>query len=230
MKKRTEIRLWAVIGIVLGFSCAPINAQIVATFDDIVLWTGTGSNRAGLVIDFHDGQTRQSFVWGFRWDGVATGSEMLTAIAEADTNLSLQTGGTIESGFFLTQVSYFDGVFHHIATSGNFVDNFDYWGYFVVGGTAGGTIDPDVFDIVTPGASASFPAAWAESASGASAESFGSPGRFLANNSWDAWSFGEFGTLPSEGAYAAIPEPGSAALTLFGFFFLTYARKRIHTH
>ncbi len=230
MNKRTGIRLLAVIGIVLGFSSAHINAQMVATFDDIVSWTGTGSNQAGLVIDFHDGETKQSFVWGFRWDGVKTGSEMITAIASADTNLSIQVGGTVSSGFFLTQASYFDGVFTHVATSGNFVDNFDYWGYFAVGGMAGGTFDPDVFDPVVPGATASFPAAWAESPSGASFESFGSPGRFLANNSWDAWSFGEFGTEPSATAYAAIPEPGSAGLALFGLFLLSYARKRLHAH
>jgi hypothetical protein len=229
MKKRKGLRLLAVIGTVLGFSSALGNAQIVATFDDIVLWTGTGANRAGLVIDFHDGQAKQSFVWGFRWDGEATGSEMITAIAAADTNLSIQNGGTVGSGFFLTQASYFDGVFNHIATSGDFVSNFAYWGYFVVGGTAGGTFAPDVFDPVTPGASTGFPAPWAESPAGASAISLGSPGRFLANNAWDAWSFGEFGTLPSTEAYAAIPEPGSATLAILGFFLLCHARKRLHT-
>jgi hypothetical protein len=230
MKKRNAFRLLAVMGTVWGISCTLANAQIVATFDDIVLWTGTGSNQAGLVIDFHDGKTKQSFVWGFRWDGQATGSEMISAIADADTNLSIQIGGTLGSGFFLTQVSYFDGVFDHIATSGNFVDNFEYWGYFVVGGTAGGTFGPDVFDPVTPGAGTGFPATWAESPSGASANSFGIPGRFLANNSWDAWSFGEFGTLPSAEANAAIPEPGSAMLAIFGFSLLFYARKRLHAY
>ncbi|MEX1118144.1 MAG: hypothetical protein WEB60_05050 [Terrimicrobiaceae bacterium] len=228
MKTRTGTRLLAVIA--LALSSAHLHAQVVATFDDIQFWTGTGSNQAGLMIDFQDGEAKQSFVWGFRWDGIATGSQMLTAITAADTNLSIQTGGTVESGFFLIQASYFDGVVTHVATSGNFVDNFDYWGYFVVGGTAGGTFAPDVFTPVTPGASATFPAVWAESPSGASAESFGSPGRFLANNSWDAWSFGEFGIVPSSEAFAAVPEPGPAALAIFGFFLLSYARKRIHTH
>jgi len=230
MKKRTGIRLLAVFAIALGITSAHINAQIVATFDDILFWTGTGSNQAGLVIDFHGGGTIQSFAWGFRWDGVKTGSEMITAIAAADTNLSIQTGGTVESGFFLTQVAYSYGTSDYLARSGDFVNNFEYWGYFVVGGTAGGTFSPDVFEPVTPGASTNFPAAWAESPSGASSESFGSPGRFLANNSWDAWSFGEFGIVPTAEAYAAIPEPGSAALAIFGFFLLTYARKRIHAH
>ncbi len=49
--------------------------------DDIEFWVGTGSNRAGLVIDWNEGPSPQALAWGFRWDGEATGWDMLTAIA-----------------------------------------------------------------------------------------------------------------------------------------------------
>ena len=54
------------------------------TLDDIQLWVGTGSNRAGLIVDFKTGSGNQSFAWGFRWNGTATGADMVNAIAAAN--------------------------------------------------------------------------------------------------------------------------------------------------
>jgi len=212
--KRTNkhTRLLAVIAAAIHLSLITAGAQVIADLDDILFWTGTGANRAGLVIDFNDGETKESFAWGFRWDGTATGAEMLTAVAAADPNFSILFGGTVASGFFMTQASYFDGVFTHVGTSGDFVSNFNYWGYYVVGGTAGGTFAPDVFDPVSPGAGSAFPGSWLESPSGSSYASLGSPGRILENDSWDGWSFGESPIPEPTLAYAAIPEPGSFAM------------------
>ena len=50
------------------------------TFDDIDYWVGEGSNQAALVIDWHD-ERSEALVWGYRWDGTATGEDMLAAIA-----------------------------------------------------------------------------------------------------------------------------------------------------
>jgi hypothetical protein len=75
----------------------------VTSLDDVVFWTGAGANRAAVAIDF-DGQstTDQSLVWGFRWDGVATGRDMLVAIVTADPRLYLKANSlaAIESAFY----------------------------------------------------------------------------------------------------------------------------------
>lgn len=57
------------------------------TMDDIQNWTGTGSKRAALVIQWNDEKNPDAMVWGYKWDGEATGADMLTAIATADPNL-----------------------------------------------------------------------------------------------------------------------------------------------
>lgn len=48
------------------------------TFDMIENWTGTGENRAALVIQWNDadGRDAAALVFGYRWDGVATGFDM----------------------------------------------------------------------------------------------------------------------------------------------------------
>ncbi|MDH6354354.1 uncharacterized protein YjdB [Dysgonomonas sp. PH5-45] len=53
------------------------------TFDDIKFWVGQGKKRAALVIDWYDGKGG-TLVWGFRWDGTATGYDMICAVAKAD--------------------------------------------------------------------------------------------------------------------------------------------------
>ena len=59
-------------------------------FDDVAFWAGDGANRAAIVIDWNgpDGGTAPtSLAWGFRWDGAATGQDMLTAVINTDPNL-----------------------------------------------------------------------------------------------------------------------------------------------
>lgn len=48
------------------------------TFDMIENWTGTGENRAALVIQWNDADKRDAaaLVFGYRWDGSATGYDM----------------------------------------------------------------------------------------------------------------------------------------------------------
>jgi len=53
----------------------------VLTFDSIQFWTGAGTNRAALVIQWNDGASPVSLLWGFRWSGEARGIDMLKAIA-----------------------------------------------------------------------------------------------------------------------------------------------------
>ena len=58
-------------------------------FDDIKFWVGEGSNRAMLVIEWSAAPPlkKTTLGWGYRWDGEATGEEMLKAVAKADERL-----------------------------------------------------------------------------------------------------------------------------------------------
>ncbi|MCD9855437.1 DUF5074 domain-containing protein [Epilithonimonas sp. JDS] len=53
-------------------------------FDDIVYWVGTGTNEAAFVVQWNDSKNPDAMVWGFRWNGTATGEDMLKAIAKTD--------------------------------------------------------------------------------------------------------------------------------------------------
>lgn len=62
-------------------------------FNDITNWAGSGSNRAAFVVDWNDGIQPESLVWGFQWDGVATGQDMFDAISAMDSRLIRVQGG-----------------------------------------------------------------------------------------------------------------------------------------
>jgi hypothetical protein len=51
---------------------------------DIQVWAGSGSNEAGFVVDWGSGN---SFAFGYRWNGTATGADMLQALANANVGL-----------------------------------------------------------------------------------------------------------------------------------------------
>src|SRR3954470_10163315 len=60
------------------------NKNATTTFDAIQYWVGKGANQAAFVVQWNDGKTSDALIWGFRWDGEATGEDMLKAIAKAD--------------------------------------------------------------------------------------------------------------------------------------------------
>ncbi|WP_428229499.1 DUF5074 domain-containing protein [Flavobacterium sp.] len=69
---------------------ATTNSQVkkstaaTTTFSDIKYWVGTGANQAAFVVQWNDGKNTDALIWGFKWDGNATGEDMLKAIAKAD--------------------------------------------------------------------------------------------------------------------------------------------------
>ena len=195
----------------LGFSASSM-AGLVNSFDDIEFWVGSGANQAVLIIDFNDGQTSESFAWGYRWDGTACGADMILAVAAADANLSIDSEGDGSESFLLNSVS----LFSHTQTKAG--DWSVFWNYYVAGGYAG---DEDNMDgiVGTPTAMSdggtSLPSSWTSTPVGASAISFGESGRILSDGAWDAWSFGAWGTAPGA-SVEAVPEPASALLILLG--------------
>ncbi|MGE9289555.1 MAG: hypothetical protein ACQKBT_01110 [Puniceicoccales bacterium] len=190
----------------------------VTSFDDITYWVGSGSNESALVIDFHDGTGTSSFAWGYRWDGEASGAQMILDIAALDPMLSIVNLGDASSGFYLTEISYGS----HSQTADPL--GTDGWGYYLAGGTAGG--DSSGTDPTSIGdGGTDLPSTWTISPSGASeSSSFGGVeyyGRMLADGSWDAWSFGSISEsyehlAPPSGDIVAAPEPSTYAF-IVGF-------------
>lgn len=54
------------------------------SFSDIQYWVGSGTNEAAFVVQWNDSKNPDALVWGFRWNGTATGEDMLKAIAQTD--------------------------------------------------------------------------------------------------------------------------------------------------
>ena len=87
-----------------------LRADASFTFDDIQYWVGNGSNKAALVIEWHDGNRPDAMVWGYRWDGEATGHDMIVAIAKADQKLLLLTQYTGWMGYTIDGIGYGDNL------------------------------------------------------------------------------------------------------------------------
>ena len=84
------------------------------TFDDIQFWTGEGSKQAAIVIQWADENTPNSIVWGYRWDGDATGLDMAIAVAEADPRLVILTQYTGSMGNTICGIGYGEEPFNVI--------------------------------------------------------------------------------------------------------------------
>ncbi len=193
--------LLAVAALSGGAGCA--SAQMF-DFSNVQNWTGTGSNEAAMVIDWQDGKQPKSLAWGYRWDGTATGLQMIQAIDAADLRLQFffayggefiysigydlnNNGGTFTPGTPGDETGsasdpddhYAEGVFSK------------FWGYEITTGSpygGGGT--------------------WSDSPAGAN-------DRQLVNGSWDGWSLSydeQNFSIPLPGlptAAAPVPEPSA---------------------
>jgi hypothetical protein len=160
-------------------------------FDDIQFWVGSGSNRAALVIDWTDESMEPSaLVWGYRWDGLAHGSDMFTSIVATDpglfakvgtspTNRALYGVGYDANGnsvFGISDDTVFDShgfAFTDPADLAVATDSGDYYseGWFT-GFWHYGSAENNPYD----GGS------WSDITSGMS-------GRTLGNGAWDSWTF-----------------------------------------
>lgn len=208
----------------LALSGLPAQTQI-HSFDDIRYWTGAGTNRAALVLQWNDGINPASIAWGYRWDGEATGLDMLRAIAGstriedpagdpagagagagADDRLRL---GLVEYSFGLSVLSleYSPGT-GAARTRSDWFNG--YWEYLIRGGNFEyydwATGDMALYDVAGSGTYAA--GAWTSSPIGAGE-------RPLTDGAWDAYSFAPgFAPQPVEQPVAAgLPVP-SAVCTM----------------
>jgi hypothetical protein len=94
----------------------PAIAQAIS-LDDIQLWTGSGTNRAALVIEWSVPQsltnssvpvpvTDKTLVWGYRFNGTATGTQMLQAILATDPKLYVASEFYPGFGTFVEGIGY----------------------------------------------------------------------------------------------------------------------------
>lgn len=59
--------------------------EATVDFEEITYWVGSGDSVAALVVKWSDGKGDDTnLVWGYRWNGTATGEQMLNAVAQAD--------------------------------------------------------------------------------------------------------------------------------------------------
>lgn len=69
-------------------------------FAGIQDWVGTGDNEAAMVIDWNNGTVNDTLIWGYRWDGTATGEQMFDAVIAADPRLYAEVSAPdFDTGF-----------------------------------------------------------------------------------------------------------------------------------
>ncbi len=211
MKKLTTALL-----ALMGLAALDLQGQTVGHFDDIQFWTGSGTNRAALVLQWNDGGTPASLAWGYRWNGEATGADMLTAIAGstiirdlADEVVDTASGADPRIVLGVVRYPFGDAVqsitFAAEAGLRTQEDWFSgYWEYFVFGGTFEyydwDAMDSAIYDV--PGSPTHAAVTWLTSPVGA-------VDRPLSDGSWDALSFApDFASQPVQIPQAApLPVP-----------------------
>lgn len=183
------------------------------TLDMIESWAGEGSNRAALVIQFNDDKENNALVFGYRWDGQATGIDMLRAVVSANpqlyglfqyTNVSSPTDPN--GGYTINGIGWDadgDGDIALIDTgNGNQVYEcetgfFEHPRGYVPG--QGGSSDYDYDNWIARDTDDFWGAGWYKSywsywVKGAendkfSYSSWGASGRLLEDGCWDGWNF-----------------------------------------
>ena len=91
-RDRSRTRLVAMVVVAASVLSGSWAGAAVVSLDEVDHWVGTGSNRAGLVIDWNDGKQAESLVWGYRWDGSATAEQMFLSVVAADPTLFAKIG------------------------------------------------------------------------------------------------------------------------------------------
>lgn len=200
------------------------------TFDMIESWSGEGANRAALVIQWNDPEETEALVFGYRWDGLATGADMIRAVVADNpqlygliqyTNVSSPTdplGGYTINGFGWDRDG--DGEIALKDTK----DNQIYYsenGLFIhprgYDPDKGGSSDYDYDDWVAVDDDDFWGAGWYLSywsywVKGSQESSFGysgwgASGRVLEDGCWDGWNF-SLDMMPSEWKnFKAAPNP-----------------------
>ena len=152
LKDQSMKKVWFVSLAFAGVFLVPKSPAV--SFNDIQFWIGSGTNRAGLVVEWSTPETfggstvpapvaDKSLVWGYRFDGTATGAQMLAAILAADPRLYVvidETYGT-----------YVEAIGYHLAGGGGGITDGSFTNFFTNGLLTNATVDVDAAAPLTPG-------------------------------------------------------------------------------
>lgn len=171
------------------------NINNATDFSDIQYWVGTGTNEAAFVVQWNDSKNPDALVWGFRWDGNATGEDMLKAIAKADRRFfSLLYQGTA----FGTAVGGLGFDLNGANTNGLYKSGNTTYPFYPANGiinTSSYDFDDytaiDVADHWKSGWTTGYWSYWVKDPADTdfNYSGLGSTGRVLQNGSWDVWNF-----------------------------------------
>lgn len=192
---------------------APAMSSADFGFDDIENWTGDGENQAALVIQWNDSQETHAVVFGYRWNGQATGADMLKAVVRNNprlytlmqyTNVSSPTDPN--GGYTINGIGWDadnDGEISLVDTKDGMIYTsedgfFEHPRGYKPG--SGGSSDYDYDDWESTDDGDFWQAGWymgywsywvgeGEHPSSLSYSSWGASGRVLENNSWDGWNY-----------------------------------------
>ncbi|ASK31591.1 secretion protein [Chryseobacterium sp. T16E-39] len=168
----------------------------VTDFSDIQYWVGTGSKKAAFVVQWNDGKNPDALVWGFKWDGNATGEDMLKAIAKADHRFySLLYQGTT----FGTAIGGLGFDLNGQGTNGLYKSGNTTYPLYPLNGIVNTTAyDFDDYAAIDAandhwksGWTTGYWSYWVKNPADAAFgySSLGASSRVLENNSWDLWNF-----------------------------------------
>ncbi len=165
------------------------------SMDSIRFWVGNGTNKAAMVIEWHDGKTPDALVWGYKWNGTAYGFDMIREIVKADPRLIFLTHMTGPMGYTIAGLGYninqtgahyliYDGDQSnpHYPTNGIVTTNaynYDNWTY------------SDTADHWCAGWYQGYWSYWVKDSKEEvwQYSNWGASSRELVNGSWDGWSF-----------------------------------------
>lgn len=212
---------WLALACVLSAQC-----QAAISFSDIQIWAGSGTNQAGLVIDWGDGSA--PLLWGYRWDGPAapTGRDMLMAVVGADSRLDVP--GLSPATAFVNRIRYDadnNGSYERDAT-GNFTN---YWGYSVNNAVFFHPTDFSLNSHIVPPNLTVIPNGNPYDTGSWVGSSTGLADRPLVNGSWDGFAFGSFNLTTFSDPAPGLPVPAIPVpepTTLLGLAAVLFLCKR----
>lgn len=214
-------RTASAVGLTAGLLATAVAAHAEFSFDDIEFYVGEGANTAGFVIDWNDGLSPETLAWGYRWDGVATGYDMLAAIVMTDSRLYSKLTEN-EFGIFVNGFGYDLDNDGFALDDGTTFDN----GIAFVDPTDGAqALDPDDHyqeGWVTDGFWGYYNNADGNPYLDGTWEfaDLGMIDRVLNDGDWDGWSFAVDlePSVPGLPVAAEVPAPGTLALLVIAAF------------